>query len=132
MCEQILVKNIATENLVYVNKATKDTFYEVSAIQWYTIAEHVCAVASYSRLLVFFLHIFIAICSSNIVLRGNNGSGIKRGTVLPTSQIIHSPWQWPLITIPQENHSFHPRFPIDDCRLVSIFPQKVRCRSNNV
>ena len=33
------------------------------------------------------------------------------------------PRQWSLITISQDNHSFHPMFPTDHCRLVSIFPE---------
>ena len=36
------------------------------------------------------------------------------------------PGQWSLITISQYNHSFHPMFPTDHCRLVSIFCRKVR------
>ena len=40
------------------------------------------------------------------------------------------PWQWSLITISQENHSFQPMFPTDHCRLVSIFRRKVRWRSS--
>ena len=35
------------------------------------------------------------------------------------------PGQWSLITISQYNHSFHPMFPTDHCRLVSIFRRKV-------
>ena len=42
------------------------------------------------------------------------------------------PRQWSLITISQDNHSFHPMFPIDHCRLVSIFRRKVRWRSEHV
>ena len=42
------------------------------------------------------------------------------------------PWQWSLITISQDNHSFHPMFPTDHCRLVSIFRRKVRWRSEHV
>ena len=42
------------------------------------------------------------------------------------------PGQWSLITISQYNHSFHPMFPTDHCRLVSIFHWKVRWRSEHV
>ena len=42
------------------------------------------------------------------------------------------PRQWSLITISQDNHSFHPMFPTDHCRLVSIFSRKVRWRSEHV
>ena len=42
------------------------------------------------------------------------------------------PRQWSLITISQDNHSFHPMFPTDHCRLVSIFPRKVRWRSEHL
>ena len=42
------------------------------------------------------------------------------------------PRQWSLITISQDNHSFHPMFPTDHCRLVSIFRRKVRWRSEHV
>ena len=42
------------------------------------------------------------------------------------------PGQWSLITISQYNHSFHPMFPTDHCRLVSIFRRKVRWRSEHV
>ena len=30
------------------------------------------------------------------------------------------PWQWSLITLYQENHSFHPMSPTDHCRLLSL------------
>ena len=40
------------------------------------------------------------------------------------------PWQWSLITISQEDHSFYPMFPTDHCRRVPIFRRKVRWRSN--
>ena len=42
------------------------------------------------------------------------------------------PRQWSLITISQDNHSFHPMFPTDHCRVVSIFRRKVRWRSEHV
>ena len=42
------------------------------------------------------------------------------------------PGQWSLITISQYNHSFHPMFPTDHCRLVSTFRRKVRWRSEHV
>ena len=42
------------------------------------------------------------------------------------------PRQWSLITISQDNHSFHPMFQTDHCRLVSIFRRKVRWRSEHV
>ena len=42
------------------------------------------------------------------------------------------PRQWSLITISQDNHSFHPMFPTDHCRLVSIFRLKVRGRAQHV
>ena len=49
------------------------------------------------------------------------------------SMVIHTlPRQWSLITISQDNHSFHPMFPTDHCRLVSIFRRKVRWRSEHV
>ena len=41
------------------------------------------------------------------------------------------PGQWSLITISQYNHSFHPMFPTDHCRLMS-FRRKVRWRSEHV
>ena len=40
------------------------------------------------------------------------------------------PWQWSLITISREDHSFYPMFPTDHCRRVPIFRRKVRWRSN--
>ena len=40
------------------------------------------------------------------------------------------PWQWSLITISRENHWFHYMFPIDHCRLLSIFSRKARWRSS--
>ena len=42
------------------------------------------------------------------------------------------PGQWSLITISQYNHSFHPMFPTDHCRLMSLFRRKVRWRSEHV
>ena len=43
------------------------------------------------------------------------------------------PWQGSLITISQENHSFHHMFPTDHCRLMSILHSiKVRWRSKHV
>ena len=42
------------------------------------------------------------------------------------------PWQWSLITISQYNHSFYPMFLTDHCRLLSIFRQKVRWRSEHL
>ena len=42
------------------------------------------------------------------------------------------PGQWSLITISQYNNSFHPMFPTDHCRLVSIFRRKVRWRSEHL
>ena len=42
------------------------------------------------------------------------------------------PWQWSLITISQENHSFPPMFPADHCRLMSVFHLKVRWCSKHV
>ena len=42
------------------------------------------------------------------------------------------PGQWSLITISQYNHSFHPMFPTDHCRLLSIFRRKVRWRSEHL
>ena len=41
-----------------------------------------------------------------------------------TGRMVHwhytLPGQWSLITISQYNHSFHPMFPTDHCRLLSI------------
>ena len=58
---------------------------------------------------------------------------VKGPTILQsTPQLITLPGQWSLITISQYNHSFHPMFPTDHCRLVSIFRRKVRWRSEHV
>ena len=67
-------------------------------------------------------------------------ASILRNSVIPAQYLRNSidcasftlPWQWSLIMISQENHSFHLTFPTDHCRLMSIFRRNVRWRSEHV
>ena len=59
-------------------------------------------------------------------------SVVATSTVRVNTGAFTLPRQWSLITISQDNHSFHPTFPTDHCRLVSIFRRKVRWRSEHV